>query len=105
MCLVLRTPYGGPAGKIYSQTPINPYPFGGLLGYWLEELRLKKRFLEVWVKRGLTVEAEIIDAVNLATRSNIFFATWIRMPGPTFLFFSTSSLGLGALLRGLWLQA
>ena len=41
----------------YSQTPLNPHPFGGLLGYWLEELRLKKRFLEVWVKRGLTVEA------------------------------------------------
>ena len=29
---------------MYSQTPLNPYPFGGLLGYWLEELRLKKRF-------------------------------------------------------------
>jgi hypothetical protein len=40
---------------LYSRTPLNPYPFGGLLGYWLEELRLKKRFLEVWVKRGLTV--------------------------------------------------
>jgi hypothetical protein len=29
---------------IYSRTPLNPYPFGGLLGYWLEELRLKTDF-------------------------------------------------------------
>jgi hypothetical protein len=29
--------------RTYSRTPLNPYPFGGLLGYWLDELRLKKK--------------------------------------------------------------
>jgi hypothetical protein len=29
----------------YSRTPLNPYPLGELLGYWLEELRLKKKVI------------------------------------------------------------
>ncbi|KAI0280901.1 hypothetical protein BGY98DRAFT_932343 [Russula aff. rugulosa BPL654] len=42
--------------KWYSRTPLNPYLFGGLLGYWLEELRLKKRFLE-----GFTISSQRDD--------------------------------------------
>ena len=40
-----RTTASGDTRKssYYSRTPLNPYPFGGLLGYWLEELRLKKK--------------------------------------------------------------
>ena len=75
MCLVLRTPYGGPAGKIYSQTPLNPYPFGGLLGYWLEELRLKKKgFLEVWVKEGFDCTYIRTCTACTVVRARLFFS-------------------------------
>jgi hypothetical protein len=39
----------------YSRTPLNPYPLGGLLRYWLDELRLKKRLSEVCFKGYSTV--------------------------------------------------
>ena len=73
MCLVLRTPYGGPAGKIIQSNPSSPIPLWRTARVLARGVTPEKKgFWRYGLKRGSTVHIYVLHSMYCSTCAPVF---------------------------------